>query len=83
MEKTQFQVEFNWVIDVLTSCVTLDQMQVARNLYSKLMVKWGTNLSETRHYTIGVLFNKIEKFQTNKIKKNRSQNINSIDFLKK
>ena len=82
MEKTQFQVEYNWVLDVLTSCVTLDQIQVARNLYSKLMTKWGGNLSESRHYTIGVLFNKLEKFQINKIKKNRSQCNGSVDFLK-
>jgi len=81
MEKTQFQVEYNWVLDVLTSCVTLEQIQVARNLYSKLMVKWGTNLSESRHYTIGVLFNKLEKFQINKIKKNRSHFNRSVDFL--
>jgi len=81
MEKTQFQVEYNWVLDVLTSCVTLEQIQVARNLYSKLMVKWGTNLSESRHYTIGVLFNKLEKFQINKIKKNRSHFNGSVDFL--
>ena len=82
MEKTQFQVEYNWVLDVLTTCVTLDQIQVARNLYSKLMEKWGGNLSESRHYTIGVLFNKLEKFQINKIKKNRSQFNGSVDFLK-
>jgi hypothetical protein len=82
MVKTQFQVEFNWVIDVLTSCVTLDQISVADNLFNKLMVKWGGNLDDSRIYTIGVLFNKIKKFQTNKIKKNRSQNNRSVDFLK-
>jgi len=82
MEKTQFQVEFNWVIDVLTSCVTLDQISVADNLFNKLMVKWGGKLDESRIYTIGVLFNKIKKFQSNKTKKNRSQNNRSVDFLK-
>ena len=82
MEKTQFQVEYNWVLDVLTSCVTLEQISVADNLFKKLMAKWGGKLDESRIYTIGVLFNKIKKFQTNKIKKNRSQNNKSVDFLK-
>lgn len=81
MEKTQFQVEFNWVLDVLTSCVTLDQVQVAHNLYSKLISKWDSKLSDSRIYTIGVLFKKIEKFQINKIKKNRSHFNKSVDFL--
>ena len=82
MEKTQFQVEFNWVIDVLTSCVTLDQILVADNLFKKLMVKWGDELDESRIYTRGVFFNKIKKFHSNRIKKNRSQNNRSVDFLK-
>jgi len=82
MEKTQFQVEFNWVIDVLTSCVTLDQISVADNLFNKLMVKWSGRLDESRINTIGILFNKIKKFQSNKTKKNRSQNNGSVDFLK-
>ena len=81
MEKTQFQVEFNWVLDVLTSCVTLEKIQVARNLHSKLMSKWSINISDSRHNTIGILFNKIEKFQINKIKKNRSHFNKSVDFL--
>ncbi len=81
MEKTQFQVEYNWVLDILTSCVTLEQIQVARNLYSMLMVKWGSKLDESRIYTRGVLFNKLEKFQINKIKKNRSHFNRSVDFL--
>jgi hypothetical protein len=81
MEKTQFQIEFNWVLDVLISCKTLDQVQVSNNLYAKLITKWLPNLSESRIKTISTLYNKVKKFQITKIKKNRSQNNTSVDFF--
>ena len=81
MEKTQFQVEFNWVLDVLTSCQTLEQVQVSYNLYTKFIKKWLPNLTDSRIKTINSLYNKIQKFQIKKIKKNRSQNNNNVDFL--
>ena len=69
MEKTQFQVEFKWVLDVLTSCVTIEQIQVARNLYLKFMVKWCNNLSDSGINNVKVVYRRIEKLQINKIKK--------------
>lgn len=81
MEKTQFQVEFNWVLDVLISCKTLDQVQVTNNLYTKLITKWLPNLTESKIKTISNLYNKLKKFQISKIKKNHTQNNHSVDFL--
>ena len=69
MEKTQFQVEFKWVLDVLTSCVTIEQIQVARNLYLKFMVKWCNHLSDSGINNVKVVYRRIEKLQINKIKK--------------
>ncbi len=83
MEKTQFQVELNWVLDVLTSCVTLEQISVSNNLYTRLMSKWGKTLTCHRIETISTLFHKIKRLQTYKIKKNHSQNNGSVDFFEK
>lgn len=83
MDAKQFQVEFDWVLNVLNSCETLDQVQVAHNLFVKLLVKWSSGLNKSKIKALNVLFVKLEKFQINKIKKSYSQINNRVDFFNK
>jgi len=53
MDKVFFKKEYDWVIEVLSSCKTLDQIKVSRNLFNRLVEKWEKT-------DISVDFSKIE-----------------------
>jgi hypothetical protein len=38
--------EFEWILDVLKSCQTIDQVSVTNNLYTNFMKKWDTHNEE-------------------------------------
>jgi len=40
MDKVFYKSEYNWVVRVLLSSETLDQMSVSRNLFNRLVKKW-------------------------------------------
>ena len=40
MDKVVFKNEYDWVVNVLSSCKTLDQISVSRNLFNRLLEKW-------------------------------------------
>ena len=40
MDKVFYKSEYNWVVRVLLSSETLDQMSVSRNLFKRLVKKW-------------------------------------------
>lgn len=56
--------EFEWILDVLKSCQTIDQVSVANNLYTNFLRKWDVYNEEFFE-----LFekNRIE-FETEKLK---------------
>ena len=83
MDAKQFQVEFDWVLNVLNSCETLDQVQVTHNLYVRLLVKWSSGLNSPKIKALNILFVKLEKFQINKIKKSCTQINKRANFLNK
>jgi hypothetical protein len=53
MDKVFFKNEYDWVINVLSSCKTLEQVQVSRNLFNRLIEKW-------KKTEISIDFSKIE-----------------------
>ena len=65
MDKNLFKSEYNWVVKVLLSCETLDQMTVSRNLFMRLVRKW-----EKTNIVINYdSFYKIERIVSLKIRK--------------
>lgn len=38
--------EFEWILDVLKSCQTIDQVSVTNNLYTNFIKKWDTHNEE-------------------------------------
>jgi len=61
MDKVFFKNEYDWVVDVLSSCKTLDQIKVSRNLFNRLVEKWKKTDISVDFSKIEVSYTKIEK----------------------
>ena len=69
MNVIKFNKEFDWVISVLESCVTSEQILISRNVFDLLMTRWSPYLSKERIINFSSLFSKLEKHQLNSINK--------------
>jgi len=69
MDKVFFKNEYDWVIDVLSSCRTLDQIKVSRNLFNRLVEKWKKTDISIDFSKIEVSYTKIEKVILSKTRK--------------
>jgi hypothetical protein len=69
MDKVFFKNEFDWVIDVLSSCKTLEQVQVSRNLFNRLVEKWKKTEISVDFSKIESSYLKIESIILSKVRK--------------
>lgn len=69
MDKVFFKSEYDWVVDVLSSCKTLDQISVSRNLFNRLLEKWKKTDVSIDFSKIEMSYSKIEKVILGKIRK--------------
>lgn len=69
MDKVFFKSEYDWVVNVLTSCKTLDQIDVSRNLFNRLVEKWKKSELSIDFSKIETSYSKIEKVILSKMKK--------------
>ena len=69
MDKVFFKSEYEWVVDVLSSCKTLDQIKVSRNLFNRLVEKWKKTDISVDFSKIEVSYTKIEKVILSKTRK--------------
>ena len=69
MDKVFFKNEYDWVVNVLTSCKTLDQISVSRNLFNRLLEKWKKTDVSIDFSKIEISYSKIEKVILSKIRK--------------
>ena len=69
MDKVFFKSEYDWVVDVLSSCKTLDQIKVSRNLFNRLIEKWKKTDISIDFSKIEVSYTKIEKVILSKTRK--------------
>ena len=69
MDKVFFKSEYDWVVDVLSSCKTLDQIKVSRNLFNRLVEKWKKTDISIDFSKIEMSYSKIEKVILSKIRK--------------
>ena len=69
MDKVFFKNEYDWVIDVLSSCKTLDQISVSRTLFNRLVEKWKKTDISIDFSKIEMSYSKIEKVILSKIRK--------------
>jgi hypothetical protein len=69
MDKVFFKSEYDWVVDVLSSCKTLDQIKVSRNLFNRLVEKWKKTDISVDFSKIEVSYTKIEKVILSKTRK--------------
>ena len=69
MDKVFFKNEYDWVINVLSSCKTLEQIQVSRNLFNRLVEKWKKTDILIDFSKIEVSYCKIESVILSKLKK--------------
>lgn len=69
MDKVFFKNEYDWVVDVLTSCKTLDQISVSRNLFNRLLEKWKKTDVSIDFSKIEMSYSKIEKVILSKMRK--------------
>ena len=76
MDKVFFKNEYDWVVDVLTSCKTLDQISVSRNLFNRLVEKWKKTDVSVDFSKIEVSYTKIEKVILSKTRKK----VNSMSY---
>lgn len=76
MDKVFFKSEYDWVVDVLSSCKTLDQIKVSRNLFNRLVEKWKKTDISVDFSKIEVSYTKIEKVILSKTRKK----VNSMSY---
>lgn len=76
MDKVFFKSEYEWVVDVLSSCKTLDQIKVSRNLFNRLVEKWKKTDISVDFSKIETSYNKIEKVILCKTRKK----VNSMSY---
>lgn len=76
MDKVFFKSEYDWVVDVLSSCKTLDQIKVSRNLFNRLVEKWKKTDVSVDFSKIEVSYTKIEKVILSKTRKK----VNSMSY---
>lgn len=69
MDKVFFKSEYDWVVDVLSSCKTLDQISVSRNLFNRLVEKWKKTDVSIDFSKIEMSYSKIEKVILSKMRK--------------
>lgn len=69
MDKVFFKNEYDWVVNVLSSCKTLDQISVSRNLFNRLVEKWKKTDISIDFSKIEMSYSKIEKVILSKIRK--------------
>lgn len=69
MDKVFFKNEYDWVVNVLSSCKTLDQISVSRNLFNRLVEKWKKTDVSIDFSKIEMSYSKIEKVILSKIRK--------------
>lgn len=69
MDKVFFKNEYDWVVNVLSSCKTLDQISVSRNLFNRLLEKWKKTDISIDFSKIEMSYSKIEKVILSKIRK--------------
>ena len=78
-----YKRDLDWVLAVLDSCETLNQVEIAENCYDQLVEKWGKSIPMDKLLLISelfegeILFKKgLEEVKTRIYKKN-------IDILRK
>ena len=69
MDKVFFKNEYDWVVNVLSSCKTLDQISVTRNLFNRLLEKWKKTDVSIDFSKIEMSYSKIEKVILSKMRK--------------
>jgi hypothetical protein len=69
MNKVFFKKEYDWVVEVLTSCKTLDQISVSRNLFNRLVEKWKKTNVSVDFSKIETSYSKMEKVILSKMRK--------------
>ena len=69
MDKVFFKSEYDWVVDVLSSCKTLDQIKVSRNLFNRLVEKWKKTDVSVDFSKIETSYSKMEKVILSKMRK--------------
>ena len=70
MNTDKFQKDYKWVIKLLNSCVSIEQLDTMNRVFDLFIKKWAKNLSENQILLIHTIFKKYFKLQKRKIKKN-------------
>jgi hypothetical protein len=69
MEALKIEGEYGWVIKVLESCETVDQIRVSQTVFEIFIKKWDKTLSLERKLRLQNNFDKLKWVQSRKIKK--------------
>ena len=69
MEVLKIQKDYGWVLKVLDSCITQEQVKVCEKLFNNFIYKWVDELSEERLMTFNWNFQKHKSQKLIKIKK--------------
>lgn len=69
MEILKIEGEYGWVIKILESCETVDQMRVSQNVFKNFIKKWDKTISQERKIRLQDNFAKLMWVQSSKIKK--------------
>lgn len=69
MEVLKIQKDYGWVLKVLESCITQEQVKVCEKLFNNFIYKWVDELSEERTMTFNWNFQKHKSQKLIKLKK--------------
>lgn len=75
MDFIKVQEEYSWVVSVLESCESENQVEVSKNLFKQYLIKWSHEISEERKTRLSHIFGKLTTSKVLEIRKNRLQSI--------
>ena len=69
MEVIKIQKDYGWVLKVLDSCLSEEQIKSCENLFNLFLNKWSKDLSEERQLTFVSNFRKYKSHRMTIVKK--------------
>ena len=72
MDFLNIEREYQWVLKVLNSCLTINQIKVADLLFKTYKQKWSYELSDIKLMTIELSYERQKSLRLDEIQKNLS-----------
>lgn len=60
--------EYSWVLNVLDSCKTEEQIKTSENLFNLFLNKWEEDISDIKKIDMTHKFNKLKNYKKNSLK---------------